>query len=288
MLNSTGAAPPQPALLQYRDAHGIPLLLAWPPDGAAPCAAVLLQHGFQQEKESRLSEMLLLAAAGLLAVAPDAPAHGARWDMQRLAAAHDDFASTLVELIVETGQDLVRVAAWTAAEFGFGRDRLGLLGSSMGGGAVLVATPLIHPAVTVATKADGSLRRGWARRALAGHPAGYRVQAGLRPAAAALAAQFDPLDHGAGFAGTATLLVAGTQDPLVPIASVRAFAAALRPHFAAGPERLRLEEYPGGHSTPPDQKALAREWLLRHLPSAPPRASGPARDVPVTPGAFPS
>jgi len=240
-------------------------LLAWPPDRSAPHAAVLLQHGFQQEKESRLSELLPLAAAGLLAVAPDAPAHGARWDMARLAAAHHAFASTLVELIVEAGQDLARVAGWVESEFGFGPARLGLLGSSMGGGAVLVATPLVRPAVTVATKADGNLVRGWALRAGTGHPAGFRTPDTLSPAAAGLTQRFDPMAHAPDFAGTATLLVAGIQDPLIPIASVREFAAALRPHFAAHPDRLRLEEYAGGHSTPPAQKALARDWLLRHL-----------------------
>ena len=265
------------ARLQFGDADGVPVLLAWPVGagrpgqrgGAPPWGAVVLQHGFQQEKESRLEEMLPIAEAGLLAVSPDAPAHGDRWDMERLAAANRDFPSVLTSLIIEAGQDIVRVMAWLEREFGLGRERIGLLGSSMGGSAVLVATPLAHPAATVATKPPVDLRYGWGDRAEPGggleptHPSGQSSP--LSPEVAALAEQFDPPARVAAFPPTALLLIAGEQDPLIPIASVQGFHQALGPHYAAMPERLRLELYQGGHSTPPHLKDASRAWLLKYL-----------------------
>lgn len=253
------------ARVQFWEVDRIPLLLTLPVGGAAPTAAVIVQHGFEQQKESRLQEMLALSDAGVLAVAPDAPAHGARWDMARLLPAHRDFRNTLTRLIIETGQDIAKVAPWLRAEFGIPPERLGLYGSSMGGGAVLVATPLLRPQATVALKADGNLSHGWELRQLRGHPADLPIDHPWEPEVAALVQRFDPLRRAAQFPPTATLLIAGEDDPLVPLESVQELHGELLPHYASMPQRLQMLTYPGDHFTPPEMKARARAWLLKHL-----------------------
>lgn len=42
MTMGLDAGTPQPALLQYAAAGGVPLLIAWPPGGRLPHAAVIL------------------------------------------------------------------------------------------------------------------------------------------------------------------------------------------------------------------------------------------------------
>lgn len=253
------------ARIEFWDVDQIPSVLTRPPEGVTVGAAVIVVHGFQQQKESRLPEMLALSDAGLLAVAPDAPAHGARWDMDRLLAAYRDYRNTLTPLIIETGQELVQVAEWLQAEFGILHQQVGLYGSSMGGGAVLVATPLLHPQATVALKADGNLSHGWELRQQRGHPASLPIDQPYDPEVAALVRQFDPLLRASEFPPTATLLIAAEQDPLVPLESVQELHGALLPAYAAFPQRLQMVTYPGDHSTPPDMKARSRAWLLEHL-----------------------
>ena len=217
---------------------------------------VLLLHGFNSTPpQAKDKEASSLAAAGFTVLAVEAPHHGAR-------------RSPLVDAVIEAQgppahELFLRIVRESVAELPAVVDRalqehggpLGVVGISMGAYTALAAAA-VEPRLAVVVSILGS--PDWAPRE--GEPTATN-RAWLTEA---------PMHHPGRFPPRALLLANAGRDVNVPPAASRAFAAKLRPRYAAHPERLDYREYPESEHFMreddwSDLWSRTLEWLSRYL-----------------------
>jgi dienelactone hydrolase len=226
----------------------------------AAVPTVLLLHGLGAHKEVQQKEASSLARAGLFVVTVDAPHHGARrsglLDEIMAAtgtAAHAIFLRVLREAIAE----IPLLVDHLARE---GHGPFGVAGISMGAYCALGAAA-VDPRLAAVVSILGS--PDWS------HPSG-QVDDAVRPlleeAPARRLERFPP---------RALFLANAGRDTSVPPHGARAFAEALRPLYAAWPDRLSYKEYPeSSHFMREvdwnDLWSRSIEWLRTYLDPAGP------------------
>ena len=213
---------------------------------------VVTLHGLGSAKEKMLGGLYEFARLGCRAVALDIRLHGERPDAgtrdQRLQM---DYFTTTAEIIEGTTRDVSRLLDH------FGGAPAAIHGISLGG-FISFAALLAEPRLKVASVALGSpdwvgpLRRFGLGT---GHPAFDR------------AVILNPLDLlPAVLPPRPLLMLHGTQDEMVSSDGVIALEERLRPLYAAYPERLKLELFPGlGHAYTDDMMRLTVAWVKRFL-----------------------
>lgn len=227
---------------------GVPVRLCFrgDPAGAGARGTVLFYHGLFADIAGQTKELHSLAAAGLLAVGVDAVGHGARrWsDLEerlRVLGRSGTFEQIVKTTVAEIPGlvDALEARGWVRP------GGLGLGGISMGG-FVAYAAVLREPRLSAVTPILGS-------------PV-------LDPDDAA-----SPHHNPDAFPPVALLAQNAGDDQSVPPAAAREFHQALRPGYAATPERLAYVEFAGcEHFMPEDRwtelwdQVLA--WYLRFLP----------------------
>ena len=222
-------------------------------EGQAPGAPLLIAlHGLGGHKERMLPGLYEFARAGCRAVALDLRLHGERAEAGvREARLGADYFGTTADIIEGTAQDVSRLLDH------FGADKAAVHGISLGG-YITFAALAFEPRLWAASVAMGSpdwvgpLRRLGAGP---GHPAYDR------------AVQLNPLDLLPFVLPVRPLLMLhGALDEVVPPDGVIALEQRLRPLYAAYPERLALELYPGqGHSYSDDMLRRSVAWSKKFL-----------------------
>ncbi len=214
-----------------------------PPE--APLVIVL--HGLGGSKERMLPALYEFARAGNRAVALDVRLHGERSDAgAREARLGADYFGTSADMIEGTARDISRLLDH------LGTARAAIHGVSLGGYitfAALLAEPRLETASVAMGSPDwiGPLRRFGLGP---GHPA-YERAVGLNPLEL-LPKTLPPRP---------LLMLHGAADEIVPPDGVIALEQSLRPLYAAYPERLALQIYPGhGHSYSDDMLRRSVEW----------------------------
>lgn len=140
---------------ENRHAGPVPLLLAWRDGADPPLPTVLWFHGFGVDKEVHRPELERIAEAGFLAVGVDAAGHGARRlpDLAELQAApHEAALRTMTELAAQTAREVPEVVRYLVEEGRADRERVAVVGISMGGYVVyraVVEDPSIRAAVAI-------------------------------------------------------------------------------------------------------------------------------------------
>lgn len=115
---------------------GVPLLVATPvlsSDQTRP--AVLWMHGFRADALAHAAELERCAELGFIAVGVDAVDHGARASAQlaeRLGRSTDGALPVMLEVMEATVRELPALIDALVAECGVDRDRISLVGISMG------------------------------------------------------------------------------------------------------------------------------------------------------------
>ena len=209
---------------------------------------VIALHGLGGHKEKMLSGLYEFAHVGCRAVAPDIRFHGERPGADaREARLESDYFGTTSEMIEGTARDVSRLLDH------LGASRAAIHGISLGGYitfAALVAEPRLYSASVAMGSPDwtSALRRFGLGP---GHPAYDR------------AIPLNPLDLlPQTLPPRPLLLLHGAADEVVPPSGVIALEQRLRPLYAAHPERLALEIYPGaGHSYSDDMLRRSVEWV---------------------------
>ena len=234
-------------------AGDIPALLV-APAGAAERPLVVVLHPMGSRKEKMLPGLLAFACAGFQAVAIDGVGHGERdGAAEREARLQADFFGASAAMIEGTARDVSRVLDT------LGASRAGIHGISLGGYTVFAAL-LMEPRLVAASVAIGS--PDWA---------GPLRAYGLGPGNPLYdrAAETSPLNLLPSVLPPRPLLMQhGNLDETVPVDGVIALEERLRPLYAAMPERLHLELYPGlGHSYPDDMERRATEWMTQFMKS---------------------
>jgi dienelactone hydrolase len=229
---------------------GIPLLAVadcQPEEAATRGGCIIVVHGLGGDKRVQIPELERLARAGFLALGIDAAGHGTRrWDdFDELFRANDAVAARAFQVVVsETTADVTTLVT-AALERGWAvPGQVGLAGVSLGG--------------YVAYGAAVTERRLGAVVAILGSP---DWGAGMPESPHLVPERFFPLP---------LLSAVAKRDEVVPPAASRALHAALAPHYAPAPERLRLVERAGsGHAmTPEDWEATwwdAVGWFTSYL-----------------------
>ena len=219
-------------------------------DRDAPLVIVL--HPLGSRKEKMLPGLYAFAEYGLRAVAIDAQWHGERPGAdERETRLQTDFFGTSGEMIEGTARDVSRLLDALGAE------RAAIHGISLGG-YVTFAALMTEPRLQTASVAIGS--PDWA---------GPMRSFGLGPGNPLYdrAAAFSPLTLLPAVLPPRPLLMQhGTLDETVSVDGVVALEQSLRPLYAAAPERLHLELYPGlGHAYPEEMERRAVEWVARFI-----------------------
>ena len=115
---------------------GVPVLIATPGSIASPTRpAVLWMHGFRADALAHAPELERCAALGFVAVGVDAVDHGARGGPQlsaRLQGSATGALSVMLGIVEATVRELPSLIDALVAEFHVNRDRVSLVGISMG------------------------------------------------------------------------------------------------------------------------------------------------------------
>lgn len=114
---------------------GVPVLMATPADSGPPYATVLWCHGFRADALAHAAELEACARAGYLAVGIDAVMHGARATPElsaRLAASPGGALPVVLDVVEESFRELPALLDGLVAEHGANRERMAMVGISMG------------------------------------------------------------------------------------------------------------------------------------------------------------
>ena len=229
-------------------AGDLPTLTVSREDSPAEAFLVVVLHGLGGSKERMLTALYEFARAGCRAVALDVRLHGERPDAgTREARLGADYFGTTAEMIQGTADDVSRLLDHS------GVSQAAVHGVSLGGYitfAALIAEPRLNTASVAMGSPDwlGPLQRFGLGP---GHPPYDR------------AVRLNPLDLlPQTLPPRPLLMLHGAADEAVSPEGVIALEQRLRPLYAAHPERLKLELYPGhGHSYSDDMLRRSVDWV---------------------------
>ena len=114
---------------------GVPTLIAVPETADYPTPIVIWYHGLHADALAHAAELERCAAAGFLAIGIDAVGHGARRDAnlaEWLAQSPDGGLSVVLSLVEQTVLELPAMLDAIEEQFPINRDRVSLVGISMG------------------------------------------------------------------------------------------------------------------------------------------------------------
>ena len=236
------------ALSQEWLAGDLPGLVVGREGLSADAPLVLMLHGLGSRKEKMLPGLYEFARIGCRAVAFDARMHGERPDAEaREVRLGEEYFGTTADMIEGTARDVSRLLDH------FGAARAAIHGISLGGYitfAALAGEPRLHVASVAMGSPDwiGPLHQFGLGQ---GHPAYDR------------ATRLNPLDLlPQTLPPRPLLMLHGTADEIVFPDGVIALEQRLRPLYAAYPDRLALELYPGlGHSYTDDMLRRSVAWV---------------------------
>jgi dienelactone hydrolase len=247
----------------------IPVLLYHRADlpGAKP--VVVYYHGVVQRKEIYLDSHPMarrLADAGFVVALPDAPGHGERPAgasvVERLRASlpHEFCAD-----IEQARDEASALLDWLAGQEGIDGGRLAVAGVSMGGftaaAVAAAARERLRSAVCIA--GSGGLVECMAATDSIAPGKWGPLDRSLDAETQDRIQRIDPLHYPARYAPLPLLLLHGALDTWNPHSTTERFHAALVPHYASAPERLRLSVAPNAPHWPPALPMIeeAVEWL---------------------------
>ncbi len=240
----------------------VPAALFLPRNADAPVGAALILHGYGGSKDDVAVQLVArtLASNGVAAIAIDAQYHGER------RQADAEFFSTdlprVGEAIVQTVVDNRRAIDYLWSRDDIDRDRIALLGVSMGAilGSIVAA---VDERICSACLVVGGGR--WELLAeQSTHPVAATLRAALSsPEAQALIAFVDPVHFVGHISPRPTLMLNGREDQIVPSRCAQAL------HEAAQ-EPKQIVWYDGGHIPDPlTAMTVLGRWMRDTFGTAP-------------------
>jgi dienelactone hydrolase len=249
-------------IIEERIIQEIPMLAGFEPS-LAPQPLVILSHGFTGSREDWRERLPELAARGYFAAALDNRGHGNRHrpDFQTRANRNGKWEILAIrKLTDETAEDIRIVIDGMLRQENIDKERIGLMGVSMGAFASLKAA-VGDPRIRAVISNIGS-------------PYWDDVFAGSveadDPDRRRLLADFSASRHPAAFPDLffpkAVLFQIGELDPHLDPGRVREFARRLSKFYPDMPERLQCLAFPGVvHEFTPAMWKNALQWFKRFL-----------------------
>ncbi len=221
------------------------------PAHAAERGVLLLLHGLGGAKEDLLEDIERLASAGFLAIAFDAPGHGARFRQALMDRLDDplDQERAFLDAVRGTASDVSSVLDALQERGWLPEGRAGVIGFSLGGFAALAAR-VSDPRLDVVVSISGS-------------PA-WDLEQDESPAA-----------HPDRFYPAALLMMHGDLDEVVDPLPELDFQTALQRRYGPDAARVQRVSYPdSGHLLTPedavDAWARVESFCRRYLRAPPP------------------
>ncbi len=239
----------------------IPTIVSRPPaDRSSPAVILLHGQGRKSSKEAWREDLLILAAAGITAVAVDARLHGER----RRPEVDTSGAIPILDfhaMLSGTAADVRAVASHLLTRQDWCNGEIGVIGFSLGACVALVSAanderldPLVLMATPIIDDDDAE------------HFPGSRPDARILKEAVAANDPYNFLER---YPPRRMLFVHGEHDLDEPIAAVRSLHAALAARYPDPGDSLTLLTYKDGHHPPPRVRRRALLWLIGALVRSP-------------------
>ncbi|MGE5654352.1 MAG: alpha/beta fold hydrolase [Bacillota bacterium] len=245
--------------VQRIEIAAIPCLVIRARGCATPYPTVIYYHGWHSSKEQKRFEASILASHGCQVVVPDALHHGERDPID-----HDDpemLDRYFNQIILQTVTESPHLLAELVDHYGADAERIGVMGSSMGGFAasgVLATNPTVKCLVTF-NGACAWIKAEEIFRELEHKPS-------PPDELVAKLALYDLWSNRDRLVERPILMLHGDSDTQVPIDIQRYFYTEVAPLYAQCPERLQLTEVPRmNHYVSTRMLAEAIEWFSRYL-----------------------
>lgn len=270
-------------LLEATIVRHIPVL-TFTPTSAQACPLIFFIPGYGGKKESALSLGYQLASRGFFVVSFDPWLHGERYD-PRLDHAADpvvggiyppetglDTGALFFQIINHCQADVASLLDHYSGDGRWDGNRCGVTGLSMGGCAsylIFANLPQIQAAVPMIGIPSFTQRwldildectfsnAAWATALAQVHEATAQQIDFIR--------QIDPVEKLLNATPRALLIMNNDFDTDQPKHYAVNLYRQLLPHYAATPDRLRLNIYPAGHVVTPQMEQDAVEWFERWL-----------------------
>lgn len=263
--------------------NGIPILTI-APERAERCPLVFFIHGFTGAKEEGAHLGYQLAAAGIVCVCVDAAMHGERPDERLTQLFHPtvprvypeesglDVLFLQAQIIMQTGEDVVRLMDYFAGDTRIDMQRMGVAGVSMGGSVAyyLAATQSrVRAAVPIigvpdfAGYWDEAVMEARANETWA--PALLAAQETL-DAHTAFIYRLDPMERLRTFVPKPLLMLVGDQDTKAYKSRTVHLYRQLLPHYGDHHRRLQLRIYKDtDHRVPRVMITDCCQWFCQYL-----------------------
>jgi pimeloyl-ACP methyl ester carboxylesterase len=228
----------------------------------------IFAHGLTGSLQTTFNDCRAAAARGIIAISLEQRNHGRRIvDVRRnLRQSHPGFYTDLFGICVGTAHDVRLIIDLLDSAMGIQTDRIGMMGTSLGGYTTLM-TMALDPRICVGAPVVGmaDLRHVAREAAILEGLNPDEVEEAFSPALRAAMARYEPALRPEAFADRPLLLLNGEEDTVVSPEANRVFHQALLPHYTH-PERLVLHIEPeAGHGVTADMQERAIDWLASWL-----------------------
>jgi len=248
--------------LEKKNIDGIPTLSCFK-EGGEPKPLVIFAHDFTNSKEIWTDNLETFAQLGFYAVAIDNRAHGERSEPDFISQVFLDKKLVVYEirrLIKETADDIPTIIDHFTKDEQIDKDRVGMIGVSMGGYSALramviddrikVAAPIISSPYWDDDPADIPTVRD------------PEILQKLK----AFSDEYSPAYYLDRFYPRAMLLQVGGKDIHLNVERVKHFHHELESYYEERPDRLKLIIHEGvGHEFIPEMWRNAMDWFKNYL-----------------------
>src|SRR5262245_18097668 len=278
------AAAQEPAKLEREKL----LLTGWDPDEPVPAyiyhqkskeplPVVIFVHGLGGSKDAESKRVQELAGKGFLVIAIDAHHHGERkvpgMFFKNFGRLGEDYPIWVHQsAISHTSRDISKIIDGLSLRSDIDRERIGLVGISMGSCTCLV-TAWREPRISACVCIIGAVDHWYDVTKTPPGPEQDAKRDALSPRVKQLVNSVNSRDHMNALAPKALFFANGAKDDGIDIQTIRSFVKDLQPRYAKYPDRLALLEEPNvGHSVTDKMWNEGSQWLLRHLVEKPVRS----------------
>jgi dienelactone hydrolase len=263
-------------------------LAGWDPDEPVPAyiyyqkgkealPVVIFVHGLGGSKDAESKRVQELAGKGFFVIAIDAHLHGERkvpgMFFKNFGKLSEDYPIWVHQsAISHTSRDISKIIDHLSVRTDVDRERIGLVGISMGSCTCLV-TAWREPRISAAVCIIGAVDHWYDVTKTPPGPEQDAKRNALSPRVKQLVNSINSRDHMAALAPKALFFANGAKDDGIDIQTVKSFVKDLQPSYAAYPDRLAFLEEPDlGHSVTDRMWTEGTKWLLRHLVEKPIRS----------------
>lgn len=253
-------------LVENKQINGIPVLhLAQKEYYQDPLPFVIFEHGFTSAKEHNLHYAYLLAEKGMRVVLPEAVYHGER----SANLSTEQLAFRFWEIVLQSIDELDIIRQSFEDQQLIDRERIGLVGTSMGGMVTLGSMTKYHwikAAASLMGMPSYEKYALWQIESLKKNGIGLPLKQDEINHLLDKINSFDLSKKPERLNGRPLLFWHGKQDPIVPFNYTYEFYEEIKPYYQDTPGKLQfIVDEKSGHKVSREGLLQTVEWFEKHL-----------------------